>query len=184
MCDRQVAITHEAVLNGLGSTARGRPGFRRFSQAEGLREAGAATRRPRALGGHQQPDPAVIGGGQGSLQAARRDRRAAPSPTTLDRGGMRRDLASGPRERAQRDILLHVAGHNLSVADAPTHRRRHPARGRGGRIWRYFRAKMLTPTGGHAGRHWGSRKAARRFFAARIPQGVRAGKSHLIERGC
>ena len=56
--------------------------------------------------------PAVIGGGQGSLQAAPRSS-SAPSPT-LDRGGMRRTWLRG-RENVHKRYLLHVAGHNLSL---------------------------------------------------------------------
>ena len=59
------------------------------------------------------PDPAVIGGGQGSLQAARRDRRALVCPQPRSRR-YAPDLASGPRERAQA-IPASVAGHNLSL---------------------------------------------------------------------
>ena len=57
----------------------------------------------------------------------------------LDRGGMRRTWLRG-RENVHKRYLLHVAGHNLSLPDAQTDRRRHPAGGRGGRIWLYLRA--------------------------------------------
>ena len=63
----------------------------------------------------------------------------------LDRGGMRRDLASGPRERAQA-IPASRRRPQPIVADAPTHRRRHPEGGRGGRNWRLVRA-CLRPLG-------------------------------------
>ena len=62
---------------------------------------------------HQQPDPAVIGGGQGSLQAARRDRRALLRPQPRSRR-MRRTWLRG-RENVHKRYLLHVAGHNLSL---------------------------------------------------------------------
>ena len=95
----------------------------------------------------------------------------------LDRGGMRRTWLRG-RENVHKRYLLHVAGHKPIVADAPTHRRRHPARGRGGRIWRYFRAAHAHR--GHAGRTGGLAKRPD-GFRRRIPHlGVRAGKSHLI----
>ena len=51
----------------------------------------------------------------------------------------RRDLASGPRERAQA-IPASRRRPQPIVADAPTHRRRHPEGGRGGRNWRLVRA--------------------------------------------
>ena len=95
----------------------------------------------------------------------------------LDRGGMRRTWLRG-RENVHKRYLLHVAGHKPIVADAPTHRRRHPARGRGGRIWRYFRAAHAHR--GHAG-HTGGLAKRPDGFRRRIPHlGVRAGKSHLI----
>ena len=64
------------------------------------------------------------------------------------------------------------------VTDAPAHRRRHPAGGRGGRIWRYFRSAHAHR--GHAGGTGGLAKRPD-GFRRRIPHlGVRAGKSHLI----
>ena len=64
------------------------------------------------------------------------------------------------------------------IAEAPAHRRRHPAGGRGGRIWRYFRAAHAHR--GHAGGTGGLAKRPD-GFRRRIPHlGVRAGKSHLI----
>ena len=63
-------------------------------------------------------------------------------------------------------------------ANLPAHRRRHPAGGRGGRIWRYFRSAHAHR--GHAG---GTGDLAKRpdSFRRGIPHlGVRAGKSHLI----
>ena len=98
----------------------------------------AGTEMMRLAGGHQQPDPAVIGGGQGSLQAARRDRRALLCPQPRSRR-YAPDLASGPRERAQA-IPASRRRPQPIVADAPTHRRRHPEGGRGGRNWRLVRA--------------------------------------------
>ena len=107
-------------------------------------------------------DPAVIGGGQGSLQAARRDRRALLRPQPRSRRHAP-DLASGPRERAQA-IPAPRRRPQPIVADAPTHRRRHPARGRGGRIWRYFRAAHAHR--GHAGRTGGVSQSGQTVFAA------------------
>ena len=95
----------------------------------------------------------------------------------LDRGGMRRTWLRG-RENVHKRYLLHVAGHNLSLLMRQLHRRRHPAGGRGGRIWRYFRAAHAHR--GHAG---GTGAPAKRpdGFRRRIPHlGVRAAKSHLI----
>ena len=66
----------------------------------------------------------------------------------LDRGGMRRTWLRG-RENVHKRYLLHVAGHNLSLLMRQLHRRRHPAGGRGGRIWRYFRSAHAHQ--GHAG---------------------------------
>ena len=64
------------------------------------------------------------------------------------------------------------------VTDAPAHRRRHPAGGRGGRIWRYFCSAHAHR--GHAGGTGGLAKQPD-GFRRRIPHlGVRAGKSHLI----
>ena len=134
-----------------------------------------ARRRGGAARGHQQPDPAVIGGGQGSLQAARRDRRALLRPQPRSRRHAP-DLASGPRERAQA-IPAPRRRPQPIVADAPTHRRRHPARGRGGRIWRYFRAAHAHR--GHAGRTGGLAKRPD-GFRRRIPHlGVEPDKAHL-----
>ena len=95
----------------------------------------------------------------------------------LDRGGMRRTWLRG-RENVHKRYLLHVAGHNLSLLNAPAHRRRHPAGGRGGRIWRYFRSAQA-----HRGHDGGTGGLAKRpdGFRRRIPHlGVRAEKSHLI----
>ena len=97
----------------------------------------------------------------------------------LDRGGMRRTWLRG-RENVHKRYLLHVAGHKPIVADAPTHRRRHPARGRGGRIWRYFRAAHAHR--GHAGRTGGSRKAARRFSPPHSSSGSESRKKPLNQR--
>ena len=95
MCDRQ-RLSLTGGLEGLGQRPVEDPDRR--AQAEGLRAL--ARRRGGAARGHQQPDPAVIGGGQGSLQAARRDRRALLRPQPRSRRHAP-DLASGPRERAQ-----------------------------------------------------------------------------------
>ena len=62
----------------------------------------------------------------------------------LDRGGMRRTWLRG-RENVHKRYLLHVAGHKSIVTDAPAHRRRHPAGGRGGGYGGIF--VLLTPTG-------------------------------------
>ena len=89
-------------------------------------------------GSHQQPDPAVIGRGQGSLQAARRDRRALLCAQPRSRRHAP-DMAARARERAQA-IPAPCRRPQSESPDAQTDRRRHPAGGRGGRIWLYLRA--------------------------------------------
>ena len=69
-------------------------------------------------------------------------------------------------------------GAMTDITDAPAHRRRHPAGGRGGRIWRYFCSAHAHR--GHAGGTGGLAKRPD-GFRCRIPHlGVRAGKNHLI----
>ena len=95
----------------------------------------------------------------------------------LDRGGMRRTWLRG-RGNVHKRYLLHVAGHNLSLLMRQLIGARHPAGGRGGRIWRYFRSAHAHR--GHAGGTGGLAKRPD-GFRRRIPHlGVRAGKSHLI----
>ena len=84
------------------------------------------------------PDPAVIGRGQGSLQAARRDRRALLCAQPRSRRHAP-DMAARARERAQA-IPAPCRRPQSESPDAQTDRRRHPAGGRGGRIWLYLRA--------------------------------------------
>ena len=97
-------------------------GFARWHGDDAARRA-ITINRTRLLSGVADP---------GSLQAARRDRRALLCPQPRSR---RR--CAGPGFGAARTCtsayLLHVAGHNLSLLSAPTHRRRHPEGGRGGR---------------------------------------------------
>ena len=83
-------------------------------------------------------DPAVIGRGQGSLQAARRDRRALLCAQPRSRRHAP-DMAARARERAQA-IPAPCRRPQSESPDAQTDRRRHPAGGRGGRIWLYLRA--------------------------------------------
>ena len=97
-----------------------------------------ARRRGGPPGSHQQPDPAVIGRGQGSLQAARRDRRALLCAQPRSRRHAP-DMAARARERAQA-IPAPCRRPQSESPDAQTDRRRHPAGGRGGRIWLYLRA--------------------------------------------
>ena len=85
-----------------------------------------------------KPDPAVIGRGQGSLQAARRDRRALLCAQPRSRRHAP-DMAARARERAQA-IPAPCRRPQSESPDAQTDRRRHPAGGRGGRIWLYLRA--------------------------------------------
>ena len=105
MCDRQ-GLSLTVGLKGarrspLEDADSPRPKQKGFARWHG---DGAARRAV-------QPDPAVIGG-QGSLQAARRDRRALLSHN-LDRR-LRRTWLRG-RENVHKRYLLHVAGHNLSL---------------------------------------------------------------------
>ena len=76
MCDRQ-GLSLTVGLKG----ARRRPLEDADLRAQAERFCALARRRGGPPGSHQQPDPAVIGRGQGSLQAARRDR-SAPLRTT------------------------------------------------------------------------------------------------------
>ena len=57
----------------------------------------------------------------------------------LDRGGMRRTWLRG-RENVHKRYLLPCRRPQSESPDAQTDRRRHPAGGRGGRIWLYLRA--------------------------------------------
>ena len=72
-----------------------------------------------------------------------RDRRAllCPQPRSWRHAT---NLAARARECAQAIPAPRRRPQSI-VTDAPAHRRRHPAGGRGGRIWRYF--GLLTPTG-------------------------------------
>ena len=65
------------------------------------------------------------------------------------------------------------------VTDAPAHRRRHPAGGRGGRIWRYFRSAHAHR--GHAGGTGGLAKRPD-GFRRRIPPGSESRKKPLNQR--
>ncbi len=116
------------------------------------------------------------GGRPRGLQAARRDRRAllCPQPRSWRHAT---NLAARARECAQAIPAPRRRPQSI-VTDAPAHRRRHPAGGRGGRIWRYFRSAHAHR--GHAGGTGGLAKRPD-GFRRRIPHlGVRAGKSHLI----
>ena len=144
-----------AVLKALDNG----PWKTRMSPRRRASRAGAATRR---RGRHQQPE-------QGSkLRAEIVERSFAHN---LDRGG-RPGFGAARIKR----YLLHV------VADAPTHRRRHPARGRGGRIWRYFRAAHAHR--GHAGRTGGlaKRPDAAAFLIERKSNGLLSGRIGLFGR--
>ena len=126
--------------------------------------------------GHQQPCAAQVRGRPRGLQAARRDRRAllCPQPRSWRHAT---NLAARARECAQAIPAPRRRPQSI-VTDAPAHRRRHPAGGRGGRIWRYFRSAHAHR--GHAGGTGGLAKRPD-GFRRRIPHlGVRAGKSHLI----
>ena len=130
----------KALDNGPWKTRIAEPkakGFARWRGDEAARRA-VTNNRTRLLSGVAKE----------AFKAARRDRRALLRPQPRSRRHAP-DLASGPRERAQAIPASRRRPQPL-VADAPTHRRRHPARGRGGRIWRYFRAAHAHR--GHAGR--------------------------------
>ena len=97
----------------------------------------------------------------------------------LDRGGMRRTWLRG-RENVHKRYLLHVAGHNLSLLMRQLIGAGHPAGGRGGRIWRYFRSAHAHR--GHAG---GTGAPAKRpdGFRRRIPSsGSESRKKPLNQR--
>ena len=102
-------------------------GFSRWRGDEAARRAVTNNRARLSLRGRPR-----------GLQAARRDRRALLCPQP----GSRRhapNLAARARERAQAIPASRRRPQSL-VADAPTHRRRHPAGSGGGRIWLYSRA--------------------------------------------
>ena len=89
------------------------------------------------------------------------------------------NLAARARECAQAiPAPCSTSPATIFVTDAPAHRRRHPAGGRGGRIWRYFRSAHAHR--GHAGGTGGLAKRPDGFRRRIPPLGVRAGKSHLI----
>ena len=120
--------------------------------------------------------PLQVRGRPRGLQAARRDRRAllCPQPRSWRHAT---NLAARARECAQAIPAPRRRPQSI-VTDAPAHWRRHPAGGRGGRIWRYFRSAHAHR--GHAGGTGGLAKRPD-GFRRRIPHlGVRAGKSHLI----
>ena len=116
------------------------------------------------------------GGRPRGLQAARRDRRAllCPQPRSWRHAT---NLAARARECAQAIPAPRRRPQSI-VTDAPAHRRRHPAGGRGGRIWRYFRSAHAHR--GHAGGTGGFAKRPVGFRRRILHLGVRAGKSHLI----
>ena len=92
--------------------ARRRPLEDADLRAQAERFCALARRRGGPPGSHQQPDPAVIGRGQGSLKL-RAEIVERSFAHNLDRGGMRRTWLRG-RENVHKRYLLHVAGHNLS----------------------------------------------------------------------
>ena len=169
-CDHSRAVL-KALDNGPWKTRIAEPkqkGFARWRGDEAARRA-VTNNRTRLLSG--------VAKEAFKLRAEIVERSFAHN---LDRGGMRRTWLRG-RENVHKRYLLWGCSRRRPqpiVADAPTHRRRHPARGRGGRIWRYFRAAHAHR--GHAGRTGGLAKRPD-GFRRRIPHlGVRAGKSHLI----
>ena len=123
MCDRQ-GLSLTVGLKG----ARRRPLEDADLRAQAERFCALARRRGGPPGSHQQPDPAVIGRGQGSLQAARRDRRALLCAQPRSRRHAP-DMAARARERAQA-IPAPCRRPQSESPDAQTDRRRHPAGGR------------------------------------------------------
>ena len=98
--DPAECVTDKGYHFGLKG-ARRRPLEDADLRAQAERFCALARRRGGPPGSHQQPDPAVIGRGQGSLQAARRDRERSFAHN-LDRGGMRRTWLRG-RETTSSD---------------------------------------------------------------------------------
>ena len=100
----------------------------------------AGTEMMRLAGRSPTTGPGCYRGWPGKPSAARRDRRALLCPQPRSRR-YAPDLASGPRERAQA-IPASRRRPQPIVADAPTHRRRHPEG------WRAELAPVLvTPAG-------------------------------------
>ena len=98
----------------------------------------------------------------------------------LDRGVHATNLAARARECAQTIPAPRRRPQSI-VTDAPAHRRRHPAGGRGGRIWRYFRSAHAHR--GHAGgTGGGARKAARRLSPPHSSSGSESRKKPLNQR--
>ena len=88
--------------------ARRRPLEDADLRAQAERFCALARRRGGPPGSHQQPDPAVIGRGQGSLQAARRDRRALLCAQPRFAAACAGHGCAG-RENVHKRYLLHVA---------------------------------------------------------------------------
>ena len=89
----------------------------------------------------QSNNRAVIGRGQGSLQAARRASRSFAH--NLDRGACAGHGCAGATCTSDTAPCRRQSG------QAQTDRRRHPAGGRGGRIWLYLRAIAPRSDGPH-----------------------------------
>ena len=134
----------ECVTDGLPLTvglegARRRPLEEPQSPSPSRRVLRAGTEMMRLAGRSPTTGPGCYRGWPGKPSSARRDRRALLCPQPRSRR-YAPDLASGPRERAQA-IPASRRRPQPIVADAPTHRRRHPEGGRGGRNWRLVRAR-------------------------------------------
>ena len=109
----------------------------------------------------KQPAPCFqTHSGVGGVITGRDSVERLASAHNLASGGDATNLAARARECAQTIPAPRRRPQSI-VTDAPAHRRRHPAGGRGGRIWRYFRSAHAHR--GHAGGWGGSRKAARRL---------------------
>ena len=122
-------------LEDSGSRRPSRPAFRAGTV---MRRRGA--RSPTTVRGSSPGSPA-----RPSSCAPRSS--SAALPTTSDRGGMREGTWLRGQPRTAQAIPASRRRPQPIVADAPTHRRRHPEGGRGGRNWRLVRAlRPLEPS--------------------------------------
>ena len=146
MCDRQ-RLSLTGGLEGLGQRPVEDPDRR--AQAEGLRAL--ARRRGGAARGHQQPD----------FMADKPSSSSAPSPTTSIAAA-----CAGPGFGAARTCTSDTCSTSPATtyrSDAPTHRRRHPARGRGADNFRAAHAHRVP-----CWSHWGSNRKRPDGFRRRI----------------
>ena len=160
----------KALDNGPWKTRIAEPkqkGFARWRGDEAARRA-VTNNRTRLLSG--------VAKEAFKLRAEIVERSFAPQPRSRRHAP---DLASGPRERAQA-IPAPRRRPQPIVADAPTHRRRHPR----ARPWRADMAvfSCCSRPPGPCWSHWGSRKAARRFSPPHSSSGSESRKKPLNQR--